>query len=248
MTVLPGGKPITGSPNVWQCPVIVDDSTATAYIKPIPKYQLVREVVCALVAQSIGLPVACPGVADLERAELDTTERFAYATLPQGLSARSMRDDPVLRDQLSRWSGLHAAIAFDTWIANPDRTPQNLLFRGASDFVLIDHGEAMAQGLSADSHVPNWLVTFMSSGLKRDEEPVAIRRVQEATALFQKADFDRIRIASLAGGWHGEDMFDECCRFLTDRLRHIDRLIEQAFGVSQQRLPFPRPIGGQRRA
>ena len=141
MTVRPGGKPISGSSGVWRCPVIVDDSETTAYVKPIPKYQLVREVVCALVAQAVDLPVASPGVADLDGAEIETSERFAFATLPQGLSARSMGDDPILRGQLSRWPGLHAAIAFDEWIANPDRTPQNLLFRGTSDFVLIDHGE-----------------------------------------------------------------------------------------------------------
>lgn len=159
LTVLPGGKPVPGSPDVWQCPVRVGDSLTTAYVKPIPKYRLVREVICALVAQAIGLPVASPGVASLDGAEIETSERFAFATLPHGLSARSMVDDPVLREQLSRWSCLHSAIAFDEWIANPDRTPQNLLFRGTSDFVLIDHGDAIAEGLSADSHVPNWLAS-----------------------------------------------------------------------------------------
>ena len=152
-------KPVPGSPDVWQCPVRVGDSLTTAYVKPIPKYRLVREVICALVAQAIGLPVASPGGASLDGAEIETSERFAFATLPHGLSARSMVDDPVLREQLSRWSCLHSAIAFDEWIANPDRTPQNLLFRGTSDFVLIDHGDAIAEGLSADSHVPNWLAS-----------------------------------------------------------------------------------------
>ena len=247
MTVRPGGKPISDSSDVWQCPAIVDDSEATAYIKPLPKYQLVREVLCALVAQAVDLPVASPGVADLDGAEIETSERFAFATLPQGLSARSMGDDPILREQLSRWPGLHASIAFDEWIANPDRTPQNLLFRGTSDFVLIDHGEAIAQGLSADSQVRNWLARFMSSDLKREEESIAVQRVQEATALFKDVDFNLIQIASLARGWNGEEMLNECCRFLTDRLIHIDRLIEQAFGFSQRSLPFPKPLRGQRR-
>lgn len=247
MTVRPGGMRVSGSSDVWRCPVIVDDSETTAYVKPLPKYQLVREVVCALVAQAVDLPVAPPGVADLDGAEVETSERFAFATLPQGFSARSMGDDPVLREQLSRWPGLHAAIAFDEWIANPDRTPQNLLFRGTSDFVLIDHGEAIAQDLSADSQVANWLARFMSSDLKRDEEQIAVQRVQEATVLFKEVDFNLIRIASLARGWHGEEMLNECCRFLADRLCHVDRLIERAFGFRQKTLPFQKPLRGQRR-
>lgn len=241
-----GGELVSGSRDVWQCPVKLDDSLSTAYVKPIPKYQLVREVLCALVAQAVGLPIAPPGVASLEMAEIETSERFAFATLPHGWSARSMVDDPVLRKQSSRWPCLHSAIAFDAWIANPDRTPQNLLFRGTSDFVLIDHGEAIAQGLNADSQVRNWLARFMSSDLKRDEERVAVQRVQGAAARFKEVDFDRIQLASLAPGWQGDDMLGECCRFLTDRLNHIDSLIEQAFGLSQQTLPFREPLGGQK--
>ena len=142
MRVLPGGSRLTTAGNVWRCPVQLADGTDVAFIKPLPPHQLVREVTCALVAQAVELPVVQPGVATLEDAEMDTNAQFAFASLEVDTqSAMRLRDDTVLRSQLSRWPSLRTAIAFDEWIANADRTIDNLLFRDTSDFVLVDHGE-----------------------------------------------------------------------------------------------------------
>lgn len=105
MTVLPGGQRHGVGGNVWQCPVQLDDRLEVAFVKLIPPYQLVREVVCALVGQEAGLPVVEPGVAFLDNAELEDVEwPFAFGSLVVHTTAmQGIRDDHVLREQLSRW-------------------------------------------------------------------------------------------------------------------------------------------------
>ena len=117
---------------VWRSAVLVEDKPVDAFVKLVPTYQIVREVLCALIAQDVGLPVLRPGVVLLDDAPFETSERFAFGTLatPERSLQRSMNDDTVLRSQLSRWAHLPLAIAFDEWIANSDRTVQNLLFAG----------------------------------------------------------------------------------------------------------------------
>ena len=242
MTVLPGGRRYRAGSNVWQCPVQLSDGFGTAYVKVIPPYQLVREVVCGLVAQAAELPIVEPGVALLDNARLEDVEsRYAFATLAvhEGANQR-IRDDYVLREQLSRWPDLRKAIAFDSWIANSDRTPANLLFRSPSDFLLIDHGEAIPAGMSADAHVTNRLAQLAFFDVSRVEEDLAVQRVQHAAAAFDEVDFEKIAVASLSQGWDGESMLRECCRFLEDRLRYLDDLIVSSFGAGQQSLPVRR--------
>ncbi len=155
---MPPGTVLPSQVGVWPCTVQVDDKLADAYVKLVPKYQIVREVLCALIAQAVGLPSLRPGVVQLHAADLDTSESFAFATLAvEQHHQPRMRDDSVLRAQLSRWPHLALAIAFDEWIANADRTIGNMLFRGVGDFVLIDHGEAIPSGLAADGPVTNRL-------------------------------------------------------------------------------------------
>ena len=216
----------------------VGDRIADAYIKPVPVYQIVREVLCGLIAQDVGLPVLRPGVVRLEGTPLGDQGRFAFGTLAtESRELQGMRDDAVLRNQLARWPHLALAIAFDEWIANGDRTPRNLLFRGASDFVLIDHGEALPPDLAPDgAPTTNLLARLAYTDVSRDEELAAVRRVQQAATRFSRVDMVAVENASLAGSWDPDAMLRECCRLLTDRLAYLADLIAQRFGDRQRNL------------
>ena len=239
MIVPPNSVPVRDS-GIWRCTVFVEDRPADDFVKLIPPYQIVREVLCALIAQEVGLPVLRPGVVLLNDAPFQTSERVAYGTLatPEQSLLRSMHDDSVLRSQLSRWPHLPLAIAFDEWIANSDRTVRNLLFRGASDFVLIDHGEAIPNGMPVGGAVPNLLARLAYADVNRDELRLAVGRVQDAAVAFDRIDMVSIQNASLAGNWDLDGMLSECCRFLTDRLAHLNDLIAQSLGVGQRNLPL----------
>ena len=148
-----------------------------------------------------------------------------------------MRTDATLRDQLAEWVHSALAIAFDEWIANADRTARNLLFQGANDFVLIDHGEAIPSGLAVDRPAAaNILAQFAYAALTQDERRAAIDRVQRATAAFGRVDMATIETAALRRSWDPNAHLPECCRWLTDRLPHLPDLIAQRFGDRQHAL------------
>ena len=236
--VVPANSVPIWNNGVLRCTVIVEDQPADAVVKLVPTYRIVREVVCALIAQAAGLPVLRPGVVLLDDAPFETNERFAFGTLaaPEQNLLRSMHDDAVLRSQLSRWTHLPLAIAFDEWIANSDRTVRNLLFQGASDFILIDHGEAIPSGMAVDGNVPNLLARLAYADVNRDELGLAARPIQDAAVAFDSIDMPSVENASLAGYWDSDGMLSECCRFLTDRLPHLDDLIAQSLGIGQRNL------------
>ncbi len=182
----------------------------------------------------------------LEEGQFDTNERFAFGTAftPDQRMLRVTHDDSEVRDQVARrWQHLALAIAFDTWIANQDRTVRNLLHRGAGDFVLIDHGEAIPSGMEVDGSVPNLLARLAFADVSHDELRAATRRVQEAADVLQGVDMDRIELASLSGHWDSGGMLRECCRFLSDRLPLLDELIVTSLGAGQPELPLARQRG-----
>ena len=131
-----GHAPTSGrSDQVWIGPVRSEDGVEVAYVKTLPGYKLVREVVCALAASACGLPVPAAAIAQLDDAPFEHDERFGFATL--ATDAAPIANQDALLERLHQWPQLHAVIAFDEWITNSDRTAKNLLFRGAGDFVLI---------------------------------------------------------------------------------------------------------------
>ena len=117
-----------------------------------------------------------------------------------------MENDEILLAQLGRWPRLDTAIAFDEWIANPDRTARNLLFRETGDFVLIDHGEAIPSDALADTVIDNRLAKLAAPALSAHERAEAIRRVKRSSSPFHDVDFGAVEVASLAPAWGGQSM------------------------------------------
>lgn len=106
-------------------------------VKRIPPHELVREVLCNLLAQAVALPVPAPYVLDIRQSSWRTSHTshvFGTAYGPGRSLARTVRQTPTTLTHLLQWPTLLAAIAFDEWIANGDRTASNLLYMGPKDF------------------------------------------------------------------------------------------------------------------
>ena len=86
--------------------------------------------------------------------------------------------------------------------------------------------------------MPNLLARLAYADVNRDELRLAVGRVQDAAVAFDRIDMVSIQNASLAGNWDLDGMLSECCRFLTDRLAHLNDLIAQSLGVGQRNLPL----------
>ena len=119
--------------------------------KSVPRHELIREVVCNLLAQAIGLPVPYCFVVESEQQHLEdvTKTKHWFATQYFGASSyrHVVRSNLMQTMDLTKWPHFLPSIAFDTWIGNQDRTMTNLLFEGRNRYSLIDHGEALPQNM-----------------------------------------------------------------------------------------------------
>ena len=147
-----------------------------------------------------------------------------------------MRQTPTTLTHLLQWPTLLAAIAFDEWIANGDRTASNLLYMGPKDFCLIDHGEALPSGIGPNTKCANRLARHLVASNTAVHPQDLSKRVLDSCANFSTVNFDQIEVAAAAPSWGGEKMMRECIRLLRDRITHLPMLVEEEFRVNQGQL------------
>ncbi len=215
------------------------DHVEQVVVKRVAHFELVREVLCNLLAQAVDLPVPTPYVLDTRESDWDGgPDRFVFATSYEGHSSLLARTrmNPVLLNELARWPKLSAAIAFDSWIANEDRTASNLLFAGRSRFLLIDHGEALPNRMREDTKVRNGLAKHLVAAHSSPSPFELAGRVKAAAVNFGHVDFAQLTTAALLGGWEPDRLFDECIDLLTARLNRLPELIEEEYRLGQGQL------------
>lgn len=129
-----------------------------------------------------------------------------------------------------------AAIAFDAWIANEDRTASNLLFAGRRGFLLIDHGDALPNRIREATQVPNGLAKHFVATHSGTSPFELADRIEAAAVSFGQVNFTQLRTAALLGNWEREHLFDPCVDLLTARLNRLPELIEGEFRLGQGQL------------
>jgi hypothetical protein len=150
--------------------VRLGEGSVEAFVKILDAREVLVECVCALLGRARGLNVPEPLVVLVPGAYLsDGADKVGFGSV--AVAHGSLRpwmanvgDAAVLR-RLRAWAGLVPAACFDEWIANPDRHAGNILFDGKDEFWLIDHGLAIAAGVSSDRAVVNTLFAVAVDGL-----------------------------------------------------------------------------------
>lgn len=160
MQVLNAGYPTLNTTYRGQAET-TDGEVFQGFIKDVTCRQLFNEVFAFALAKHLGLPVAetmlcevSPSVQKLatgaeyasypsgSRIALLSVDTLAVSLMPQ-VSDPELKDlDPGLVNHLCNWSRLGELYAFDTWIANIDRNPGNILLDQKGDYHLIDHGSS----------------------------------------------------------------------------------------------------------
>ena len=205
--------------------------------KSLPRYELIREVACNLLAQAIGLPVPECFLVEYEQGQSENTsiERYWFATLYTGASSysRVARSNLTQTTDLTKWAYFLPSIGFDTWIGNQDRTMTNLLFEGRNRYSLIDHGEALPQDMQPRSEYPNKLAELLIGRNEQVSRDKLAEKVKQKIGHFASVDFAQIAIAGLPDGWSGNPEFWSCCQLLRDRFEYLPQLIDAVFRTSQ---------------
>ena len=197
--------------------------------KQVPRAELIREVLCNLLARAANIPAPDCFVLSTIRGEDErwfASERSGHDYL------RAFRANQLNFEGVKHGLPLWRLVAFDTWIGNEDRTPQNLLLRAPGDFLPIDHGEALPPGMKPDSRYRNTLARHLIAE-ERDSPQALAAEVRHAMADFANVDFSGILIAGLPEGWGANPEFEEWCRVLKERMRYLPDLVETEFKTGQ---------------
>lgn len=120
-----------------------------AYVKVLPPRKIAVEVLCALLAKHLGLPVAAPLLVRVP-GEADLRFGAAFIDAPPFRRAVKLEGTAALK-RIRAWKQLVPSACFDEWIANPDRHAGNLLHDGKAGFWLIDHDAALDAGHADDA-------------------------------------------------------------------------------------------------
>lgn len=128
-----------------------DGTLAMAYVKDIPPYRMLAEIVAGSLAIHLGLPAAEPILVVVGNAVLSGSVAVPGKVFRVDLQ----QDAAAALTRLRAWPALLNACGFDDWVANPDRNMGNLLHDGTKAFWLIDHEFALQAGLSDDTLTDN---------------------------------------------------------------------------------------------
>lgn len=122
--------------------VRTNDSELEAFVKKVGMPEILVELVAAVLARRLGLPVPEPLLVFVPD-ELGGPELAFGSVSLHGkptLGAMVNSGNLAVAKQLKSWRHLVPAACFDEWIANCDRHNGNLLCSGDGEFWLIDHG------------------------------------------------------------------------------------------------------------
>lgn len=149
---------------------LASGQTCKAYVKILGWREILVECVCASLGREAGMPIPEPLIVKIPEELGGPLYGFAAKALPFPDFAHKFEADvPGGFRLLQQWSQLIPAACFDEWIVNVDRNQGNLLYAGANDFWLIDHGFALAQGLADDVQChPNQLFKLAVDGADED--------------------------------------------------------------------------------
>ncbi|CDH43792.1 hypothetical protein [Candidatus Contendibacter odensensis] len=140
--LLPGGRPVgDGINHAQRAPVLTRQGEVMAIVKELPLYELITEILCALLGRELNLPIPEPllVIDPAQQLLVAGSVDVGYPSLHQPVLAAHL---PLIAALLQGWPALVRSACFDEWIANPDRHGGNLLFDGQG-FWLIDHGLAL---------------------------------------------------------------------------------------------------------
>lgn len=210
---------------------------AQVIAKMLPRHELIREVVCNLLAQAVGLPVPECFVVEFEhgKSETNPAQSHGFATQYTGAIpySRVVRSNLNQTIDVTKWAHFLPSIGFDTWIGNQDRTMTNLLFEGGNGYSLIDHGDALPPGMRPESRYQNKFAELLIAQNEQASRDGLAEKVKQKMGHFVDVDFAQIATARLPDGWGGNPEFWNCCRLLRDRVEYLPRLIDTVFKTSQ---------------
>lgn len=247
-TILTGGEVFTdGNINrTYKCPMQDDDgSIKNAFVKIIGAREVYVEVLCAILAKTLGYNVPEPYVVLIPANALPDTSLpenvISFASIDAGHPSLKRRCNPgndIMIRKLYESAEAHKIGAFDEWIANPDRHIGNILYDGGDSFWFIDHGLSLDPRLPANGFLSqNKIVDSMRQYMTVEE----IHDFLYEIASIEIAKFSRVKMSmnkdnEILLRLQNEIEIEKDITFLRKRVETVFHHISNRVGVSHLEL------------
>lgn len=229
------GNRLTGSRSeIWLCPAYDQNSQAVPlYVKiGLSERAIMVEVLSAQVANALGLPTPTPYIVTVKGQHVGRSNNspligFGTLDLSTRSMARPVRDLELLFTLLEKLKIEDLSAAFDEWIANDVRSPNDILVCPEAKIFLIDHEAAMPEGLRPDQAITNWLASRLMERLSNTERLALLKKIRARLIKFRKINL--VDGAPLGVGYsqNGIGIYSTLVDFLISRLEHLDQLLSE---------------------
>ena len=222
-----------------------DQGVTRAHIKLLNIGDIAKEALCAVLGRLLQLPVPQPYYVYVDPVITSRPQgnsiNMAFALESEPFPSARLVDDTLLGSELLKWSKLLGCAAFDTWIGNRDRLPNNLLYKGSAHFLMIDHEDALPGYLRASDPIGSQLIKLVAQG-KSEHELYRLRdRLVGFVDAYRSIDWDKIRAFVRYNEFpDGELYFERHIPFLTERTRHMREILTGELGIRQFSFSFQR--------
>ncbi len=226
---------------VWRAPCSCEDGGINVIVKLVDARGLITEAICATVGRALNLPIPKPYLIWLDPGQLSPgfpvqgCIAFGSREEPYPAIWSYTRDRDLVLSLLRQWPHVHQAAAFDTWIANADRTGKNMLIGSETSLWLIDHDDAMPSYLPPNGGCDNQLI----AELRRDQSEwnlvVLNKKLGRAIEPFAGVDLAAmaVELENAGTGEEAASVVGPLVRFLNARLQHLLPLIDEQVGAKQ---------------
>ena len=223
-----------------------------ALIKDVSPKELVNELFSANLALKLGLKVPAPLLVFVPKGLVDvlsapaTPDGAGYVffgstwerthSLGRYLEGNSPQSDAI-RQVLEGWTDCGFTYAFDSWIANVDRHPWNLLFSGKNRIWMIDHGRSFsgdcwdAASLKADAEYVNRLSAWLTPHMGTDQKVEALGRIRDLSNRLDEKIVEAAVASSEIVHFIENSEVDFLKHFLHERAKEVVKKASKAAGI-----------------
>ena len=255
-TVLPGAKGFNdGNVNeTFRGQILLADGTTvkSAVIKDLDKKQLANELLTSVLARAAALPTPDAYLALVRGSELVVSKaprlgdgnHLVFASVDVKVPNITFRTKGASPDELKQllkdiveWCDLGHLYAFDSWIANIDRHPGNLLFGNKNEIWLIDHGHCFSgpawqpHDLDPRAEYRNRLSEWLTCHLNQDQKHKRSSEVQKFIKLIADLDLSDCSKKSRIEGLIPANDIAAVEVFLNDRVNDVLVYSNKALGI-----------------
>lgn len=245
-TLYPGAEKLHGYDNVYKCHLRTKTKNlAVPSIIKIPQNEtaLAKEIFFGLLSREIGLPTPAIFLVRIESNIIPgiTKDTYAFGIKESKFPSvyTRIKQSGDISPMLLKWPHLYNCAAFDSWAGITDRIPDNLLFNGKEEFIVIDFGEALPGYITKSYAGMNSLIRDVLNNSTEFHQHQSLRKLNKEALKFNDIDLKYIANQIFSSNRIIDaSILKSICSLLESRKYHLPQIFQTQLGMTQHQLDF----------